>query len=153
MPRFGIKTLLIGFAVVALWLSTFSGYFAANDVRRCILLAVLAASGYSAAYSRGRSRAFWVGFFVTMLAHGFSLAETFDSVAVPPRFGYVSTLDPATVLTNRVIRYFAASGSPLYDPIYRAIEATFAAVWVLAMSTLIGLIGLCAYDRYHRVEK
>src|SRR6476619_1149581 len=32
MPRFGTKSLLVSFAVAAVWLSTFSGYWAAQDV-------------------------------------------------------------------------------------------------------------------------
>jgi hypothetical protein len=153
MPRFGIKTLLFSFLVVALWLTTFSGYALANDVRRGVLLAVLAGSGYAAVYLRGRQRAFWAGFLLTMLAHGFSLAEAFDSLTTPLRFGYVSRLDFAGVLTNRLVLYVAAQGSPHYDATYRAMEATFAAVWVLMMSTVIGLVGLSVYDHCHKVKE
>ena len=70
MPRFGIKTLLVGTAVFALWLSTLSGYAAGNDVRRSILLLVLVASGFAAVYGRGKRRAFWSGFFAVMLLCG-----------------------------------------------------------------------------------
>ena len=70
MPRFGIKTLLVGTAVFALWLSTLSGYAAGNDVRRSILLLVLVASGFAAIYGRGKRRAFWSGFFAVMLLCG-----------------------------------------------------------------------------------
>jgi hypothetical protein len=44
---------------------------------------------------------------------------------------------------------FADQGSPTYDDIYRAITATFAAVWVLAVSAVICLIGLWVYDQCH----
>jgi hypothetical protein len=70
MPRFGTKTLLVATAVVALWLSTLSGYAAANDVRRSILLLILVASAFAAIYGRGKTRAFWSGFFVVMLLCG-----------------------------------------------------------------------------------
>jgi hypothetical protein len=153
MPRFQIKTLLIAFAIVALWLSSFSGFAAADDVRRSLLLAVLAVAGYAAAYCRGRRRAFWAGFFFTMLAHGFSLAATFDSTSVQHKFGYISTLNFTGSFTNRVIPFLAAQGSPAYHETYRAIEATFAAVWVLTISTVIGLIGLSMYDYGHEREK
>ncbi len=70
MPRFGIKTLLIGTAVFALWLSTLSGYAAGNDVRRSILLLILVASAFAEIYGRGKRRAFCSGFFAVMLLCG-----------------------------------------------------------------------------------
>lgn len=70
MPRFGTRTLLIVFALVALWLSTFSGFAAAQDVRRSMLLSILVAAACLALYSRGRRRAYWAGFAIVMLLCG-----------------------------------------------------------------------------------
>ena len=70
MPRFGTKTLLIAFALLALWLSTFSGFPAASDVRRSMLLLVLVASLFLANYSQGKRRAYWSGFTLVMLLCG-----------------------------------------------------------------------------------
>jgi hypothetical protein len=73
MPRFGTKALLVIFAVAAAWLSTFSGYWAAQDVRRSILLLILVSSAALAMYSRGRRRAFWSAFaFVMFFCGGIS---------------------------------------------------------------------------------
>lgn len=70
MPRFGTKTLLIGTAVIALWLSTLSGYTAGSDVRRSLLLLILVSSVFAAVYGTGKRRAFWSGFFVVMFLCG-----------------------------------------------------------------------------------
>ena len=67
LPRFGIKSLLIAVAFMAFWLSTISGYGTAADVQKSILLIILLASGFAAIYSKGRRRAFWVGFFCVTL--------------------------------------------------------------------------------------
>ena len=70
MPRFGTRTLLVAFAIAAVWLSTFSGYWAAQDFRRSILLLILVASGSLALYSQGRRRAFWSAFAIVMFVCG-----------------------------------------------------------------------------------
>jgi hypothetical protein len=70
MPRYGTGTLLVAFAIAAVWLSTFSGYWAAQDVRRSILLLILVASGSLALYGRGRRRAFWSAFAIVMFVCG-----------------------------------------------------------------------------------
>jgi len=57
-------------AVVALWLSTIAGYESANDVRALLMLSVLVASGVAVTKCDGRRRAFWVGFFLTVLTAG-----------------------------------------------------------------------------------
>jgi hypothetical protein len=67
IPRFGFKSLLIGVATAAIWLSTFTGYSGAGDVRSFIMLGILVASGTAAINYDGRRRAFWMGFFITVL--------------------------------------------------------------------------------------
>lgn len=146
MPRFGIKSLLIVSAGLALWLSTFSRYAAASDVRKALLLAVLIASSYAAIRFEGRRRAFWGGFAVTMLIHGFTIP--FDpSVPELLWFGYAPKLDWSGHATNKLLPYIAASGSQLYQQLYPAVQATFAALWVLVVSMLIGWICAHVYDQ------
>jgi len=70
MPRFGTRALLIAFVVVALWLSTFSGFAAGQDLRRSLLLVLLIAAASMAVYGRGRRRAFWAGFAIVMFLCG-----------------------------------------------------------------------------------
>jgi hypothetical protein len=69
-PRFGIKSLLFTVAMAALWLSTFTGYYGAGDVRSFIMLCILVAAGVAAINYDGRRRAFWAGFFITVLVVG-----------------------------------------------------------------------------------
>jgi len=61
--RFGIKSLLIAVTLVALWLSTLTGYTGSNDVQWFIWAAIVVTSGVAAASYGGRRRAFWSGFF------------------------------------------------------------------------------------------
>lgn len=57
-------------ALVALWLSTLTGYESAYDVRALLMLSVLVTSGVLIAKHDGRRRAFWLGFFLTVLTTG-----------------------------------------------------------------------------------
>src|SRR6476619_5549701 len=70
MFRFSIRSLLILIAVVALWLSTIAFYEGAHGVRALLILSVLVASGVAVTKYDGRRRAFWVGFFLTVLTTG-----------------------------------------------------------------------------------
>jgi len=67
-PRFSFTTLIIVFTIVALWLSTLTGYPGSDDLRAFIALSFVIVPGVAAMGSTGRRRAFWVGFFGTMLA-------------------------------------------------------------------------------------
>src|SRR5262245_47453075 len=91
MPRFGTKSLLVIFAVAAAWLSTFSGYWAAQDVRRSILLMILVTSGALAIYTRGRRRAFWSAFAIVMFLCG-GLSYERPLYRYVPDFGWLDTL-------------------------------------------------------------
>jgi hypothetical protein len=69
--RFGTKSLLTAMAVVAVWIASYKAtpgidYF----IRKCILLAILLAAGSAAVGFRDKQRAFWGGFFATMLILG-----------------------------------------------------------------------------------
>src|SRR3954468_11751110 len=70
MPRFGTKSLFVLVAVAALWLSTFGGYGAGEDVRRSIMLLILVTAAVAAFCTRGRQRAFCAAFFAVMLVCG-----------------------------------------------------------------------------------
>jgi hypothetical protein len=65
-----MKSMLVAFAVMALWMSTFSGCAGASEVRKTILLGTFMAAGFAALYNRGRRRAFWAGFVAVMLVCG-----------------------------------------------------------------------------------
>jgi hypothetical protein len=65
--RYRLRTLMILMAAVGLWLSTIAGYESANHVRAVLILSVLVASGVAVTKYDGRCRAFWVGFFLTVL--------------------------------------------------------------------------------------
>ena len=73
MPRFGIKSLLIAFVIIGVWLASFSGAAdptmsgAGSQIRKGMLIVVFVATGIAAACNQGRRRAFWSAFFATML--------------------------------------------------------------------------------------
>ena len=77
MVRFSMRSLLMFIAAVALWLSTIAGYESANDVRALLMLSVLVASGVAVTRYDGRRRAFWVGFFLTVLTTGLDSKSPF----------------------------------------------------------------------------
>ena len=144
MARFGTKLLLVAVAVFALWLSTFSGFVGADDVRRSILLVLYLSALLAAIYSRGRERAFWIGFFAMMPVIIFIPNGGF----FVPQFGWVIQLtEPYGI---------GPSGSPLTPSspsyTYSAIEDTARALWLLALSATLGYIGAGIYDRT-RTEK
>jgi hypothetical protein len=162
MPRFGTKALFIGFAVAAVWLSTFSGYSAGQDVRRSILLLVLVSSGLVAVYSGGRRRAFWSTFFFVMLLCGglsydhllYRYIPDFSWLELPPAADPnppsvspyvpvgVSAPAPATppVMTAPPPDYvsFRPAGSTMQD----AWIATIAAAWTIGLSLLAAFIAV-----------
>jgi hypothetical protein len=68
MPRFGLKTLLIGFVVVALWMSTFPRFYeGSEDVRDSLKVLIVVASAIAAYCLEGRQRIFWMGFAATWI--------------------------------------------------------------------------------------
>jgi hypothetical protein len=153
MPRFGTKTLLIATAVVALWLSTLSGYAAAHDVRRSILLLILVASAFAAIYGRGKTRAFWSGFFAVMLlCGGTDLQRPLHRYL--PDFAWLSPA-PVPNLTYQVasrpggqVRVVTPSPTPLLSTSFVAPAPTappistivVSNVWILVLSLVGGFI-------------
>ena len=134
MPRFSIRTLLIAFAVVAVWFSTFAWKgtpFAPTpgpEIRRIIFLGILIASGSAAVYLHGRRRAFWSGFFVTMLLLSYTRQP---SLLIP-------NLD---ILTFAVIQFLPASVA--VDPI----TVTALHALLLLISATMGFIATWIYDQ------
>jgi hypothetical protein len=167
MPRFGTKSLLIGFAVAALWLSTFTGYAPASDVRKSILLLTLITSGIVAIYGRGQWRAFWSAFCVVMLlCGGLNLNEPLNRYVPdffwlevselpqppdPTLFGTPSS--PSTVTPYVMPAPPAAtpptfSGPPLIAPqvlvpgtsMREALKHTYIAASIIGLATAAGFI-------------
>jgi hypothetical protein len=155
MPRFGTKTLLIATAVVALWLSTLSGYAAGNDVRRSILLLILVASAFAAIYGREKTRAFWSGFFVVMLLcggtdlqrplHRYLPDFSWLSPAPVPTMAYqvasrpggqLRVVAPSTTPPGYSWTSFAAP-APTAPPIWTIVVSN---VWIIVLSLVGGFI-------------
>src|SRR5262245_58692446 len=70
MPRFSTKALLVMFGVAAVWMSTFAGFSAGGDLRRCLLFIALIAAATLAIANRGHRRAFWSAFTAAMIVCG-----------------------------------------------------------------------------------
>jgi hypothetical protein len=141
MPRFGIKSLLISFAVVALWLSTFADYSAAHDVRSIIFLTALLASAFKAAYCRGRKRAFWTGFFMFFLV-----------CAIQPKWFVVPNFNWLDPPASRWAQAFTGNLSPnerigREKELLSAIRATIWIAIIVPLSTLFGFITARMYDQ------
>jgi hypothetical protein len=155
MPRFGTKTLLIVTAVVALWLSTLSGYAAGQDVRRSILLLVLVLSLFAAIYGRGTRRAFWSGFFVVMLlCGGTDLQRPLHRYV--PDFAWLSASSAAQMTyqvwsstSGRLNRTITPAPVPgfvppnVQAPIWTIVVGT---AWVLGLSVMGGLIAMYVFS-------
>jgi hypothetical protein len=172
MPHFGTKSLLIGFVVAALWLSTFSGYRAAQDVRHSILLLILVASGFMAIYSRGRRRAFWAGYFVVMFCCGGLDASNLLSRYVPG-FAWLDFEAPdpnlpqaPTPLPSVATPYiagqahappinYAVPATPLYNgPLQMpgstpqaALNETISAAWTIALAVIAGFVAVYIFGQ------
>jgi hypothetical protein len=145
MPRIQLATLVIVFTANALWLSTFASYAGADDVRAFIMLAIVVASGAEAFYSTDANRAFWSGFFATLVL------MTLRSIAGGngfrwPRLTWIAPLSvglagqfPVNPLQiQRLIEYLQAS--------------LFLLTWLI-VATLIGLICVYIYYRHHEWAK
>lgn len=175
MIRFGTKTLLFVFVLVALWCSTFSGYAAGRDVRASVLLIIFLAAGYLAVYGRGRQRAFWSGFFLVLLLAGGNLWQGPVNKYVP-NFGWRARYAADYVQ----FRYYAAPPviSPPTSPVYTpatppvavnpvpmpapnlrdqefrsAVNATIETLWTLSLGSIVGLIGIWVYSTIDREKR
>ena len=90
MPRFSLKQMLIAVAVVAVWLSTASGYPGSDDVQMLIRLSAVLAAGFGVVYGSGKGRAFSVGFLTVMLLILFKPSAAFmPSFSVRSASGFI----------------------------------------------------------------
>jgi hypothetical protein len=169
MFRFGTKTMLFVFILVAAWCSTFSGYAAGRDVRASVLLVVFLAAGYSALYSHGKARAFWVGFFAVMLLAGGNFFQGPVNKYVPnfiwwnqnrnamsvvyssPPSVYVQPtplqpVQPYATPTQPPPAYataVAVAPAPITDYAFQlAVSESVAAIWTLTLAAIVGLVGM-----------
>jgi hypothetical protein len=131
MFKFSIRSLLMLVAVVALWLSTIADYESAHDVRALLVLSVLVASGVAVTKHDGRRRAFWVGFFLTVLTMGLDGQSPF-------RLAWA----------DRLLSEYGMGRNFFNDKLnhkyYFAIATIHAAV-LLLIATVMGFLGVLVY--------
>jgi hypothetical protein len=138
MPRFTVRTLLIIFAVVALWLSTFFVTFQGTttlgyNIRRLLVLVGFLAAASSAVYLHGRRRAFWGSFTVMMLVLTLSISTR------PP---YI--LNPNIEKIAELLRNGFLQGRSS-DEVETCAHETFYLVILLSMSFLMGFVSAWIY--------
>ena len=178
MIRFGTKTLLFAFVLVALWCSTFGGYAAGRDIRASVLLIVFLAAGYAAVYSRGKQRAFWSGVFMVMLLAGGNVFEGPLNKYVPnflwrtmqPMQNMaIQYVTPQVVYPSPAQPYRPSTPAPPSAPIppmtspvtvfpvplndyefTKAVNDTIAIAWTLILGSLAGLVGILVYGSMNR---
>jgi hypothetical protein len=131
MPRFGMKSVLILFAVVGLWLSTFTLDDGAQDVQFAVKLAIILTSSAAAFSTVGARRAYWGGFSATMFV-------LFVRATMGPPPSYTLGFWWSVRLTEYVAK------GPIADAAYsKAILATTILLLWLGISAAIGL--LCSH--------
>lgn len=141
MTQFRLTTLFVVMTLVALWCSTFREYTGAADVRAFVMTAVLVASGVAAYSYRGRWRAFWLGFFGTLLVSGEKQYFTFYGL----RFGW------SIGFANRVAD-FLSDGPPLRGDAIMGIRMTAVFAALLIAAALIGWLCALIYGHARRGE-
>jgi|GEM_PF-6950278 len=134
--QFRLRTLLIVLALVALWLSTITYYEGANDVRALFMLSVLVASGVAVTKYDGRRRAFWVGFFLTVLTTGFMGKSLFG---LPWALRLLSEY--------RIFQNSANAGgfTGQMNPTYFFAISTIHAAVTLLIATVMGFLGVLVF--------
>jgi hypothetical protein len=135
MPRFGTKSLLLVFAFVAVWLSTFTRYPGAEDVRKCLMLIILLSAMFAAMYFREKRRAFWTGFFVFMLISCLSHN-------VRQHFNYFPTFRWPGNLTHMII-----TRDDHNQHLYFAVYSTIQEGSNLLFALIVGCIAAYIYDQ------
>jgi hypothetical protein len=177
MPRYGTRTLLIAFALVAVWFATFgasstsmASVMAAQDVRRSMLLLVLIAATGVAIASRGRRRAFWTAFAIVMFACGglnlqrplhryvpeFAWQQVVGAPVVTPYLAPTPAPVAAARTTGRGQVVYSYSAPAPYtvttagmggSSAWIAFSETAAATWTFALAALSGFIAAYIYSR------
>jgi hypothetical protein len=132
LPRFRMRTLLVFFAVVALWLSTVAGYRSAGDVRSFVLLSIVVGSAGAAVSYDGRRRAFWLGFFITVLTvgiHGKPLIGVHWITYLLNSYGLYQNLPDMTINYR-----------------FMFLDASLQALLMLLLATVMGVLGMLVYE-------
>ena len=141
MPSFSLTSLLIVFTAVVLWFSTFAGYPGADDVRALILLSILITSGVAAFSFSARRRAFWIGFFGTMLMT--VTRGTFNALGARFQWAMQVSRDLGQLLPVEQINQGRA---------VMAVHATIIWGLMIAVAIVIGILCVKVYDCSRTVE-
>jgi hypothetical protein len=129
--RFNTKSALILVALLALWLSTFSGGYFAYDIRRVFHLAFVVLLLVASIYNRGRNRAFWASFTAIWLVVGFHWP--FDRpTQFSPRFLSFEEL------AYSVARSLSVNGE--------AMAESFRVLFVAVVASVVGYLAMRIYD-------
>jgi hypothetical protein len=125
MPRFRVGSLLILFAFVAMWLSTFAKYTGSEDVRHGLRLLIAATSVVAAYCNGGRARAFWMGFAAIWILYYLS------SPAAGPKLFWVQA--------------WVENDGPFPDSDTSVVMDTVRTGSILILAIVAGLIGIYSY--------
>jgi hypothetical protein len=152
MLRFGTKSLLMLIAVVALWLSTFSNFPGAEDVRNSILLLILIGCALMAYCTEARRRVFWLSFFAVIFVFSGII-----SIRFLPAFDWIrrqtETTTPSLPFEETADGLFGATsqqssvsyeGDPAHD--------TVRAGGMLILATVAGFIGVYIYGQSRKSD-
>ena len=139
MLRFGLKAMLIATAVLSVWLSTFTGFSGAADVRAFILTAIFVTSGAAAYYCTARRRAFWLGFFGCLVVVG--TRGVFQGFGANFQWAQSLSRDWGLSLT---------SNNPARAQTILGINQTLIYGCIFIAATLIGLMCIYIHDRAQR---
>ena len=139
MPRFSAKVLLLGVAVIALWLATFSipqlpQSDVGHQIRSAMVLTIWILAGSAALYNRGKRQAFWLGFFVMM-----TLVWAQSGLFVKPSFSAVS---------QSILTAIAPSASLDTAPV-RCLFYTLSTCLTLGASALVGFGVAIVHEQSH----
>jgi hypothetical protein len=153
MPRFGTRSLLIGFAVIALWLSTLTGYEAGSDVRAGILLVGIFAAAFAAIYTRGSRQAIWIGFvgalpLMTLQPDWRFVPKSWWANRIADRWAAQSPVGPTTSGLPSDTPGLRLSSRQAY--IKSAIIQTVWAAFSVPLSAVVGLIGASIHNQYRK---
>ena len=134
--RFKLKTLLIVVTVSAIWLSTLRGYRGSTDIQALLWTAITVMSGVAAINLTERRRAFWTGFFGTLLLT--STGKFFFQAGV--KFDWAPEL--ARELTENWLGGASGRGVVVVN-----VHSTLTCLSLAASATVIGFLCVLVYDQ------
>ena len=132
-----MKLMLILFAVVALWLSTFTGYLGDSDVRSLIMLSICVVAALRAYCLSGRARVFWLGFLVALYLT-ISLSDSFRPTFESLRKELLPANDFGIQVPARLYGFWLG----IYETVQACVFLTFA--------TVMAYVGAYTYDQTHK---